>query len=309
MTALKERIRRCWSGEVRWDCPLTNYSTLRVGGPADAVILPHSKEELVRLVGRLSAEQLPWRVIGRGSNILVADQGVDGVVIILGRDFGAIRELPEATGPQLLVEAGCSLTRLSNWCSERGLSGLEFVTGIPGSVGGAIIMNAGAWGSEIGQVVRAVELLDQAGQLEYRQLTPDDFCYRGWRQPHGKVVVAGVFAVSPEDTSAINERCQRYTRQRAAKQPKGVASAGSFFKNPPGEAAGRLIEQAGLKGLRVGGAEVSSVHANFLVNRGAATADDLRQLMQLVQKTVADQFAVHLHPEVEFIGRWKKNDE
>jgi len=309
LTAIKERIRRCWSGEVLWECPLANYSTLKVGGSADAVILPKSKDELVQLVGRLTAEQLPWRVIGRGSNILVADQGVDGVVIILGRDFGTIRQLSEATGPQLLVEAGCSLTRLSNWCSKRGLSGLEFVIGIPGSVGGAIIMNAGAWGSEIGQVVRAVELLDPTGQLECWQLTPEDFCYRGWRQPHGKVVVAGVFAVSPDDTSAINERCQRYAKQRAAKQPKGVASAGSFFKNPPGEAAGRLIEQAGLKGLRVGGAQVSSVHANFLINLGTATADDFQQLMMLVQKKVHEQFAVHLHPEVEFLGRWDKSDE
>jgi len=309
LTAIKERIRRCWSGEVRWDCPLANYSTLKVGGPADAIILPQSKEDLVRLVGRLSAEQLPWRVIGRGSNILVADQGVEGVVIILGRDFGAIRPLPDVASPLILVEAGCSLTRLSNWCSERALSGLEFVTGIPGSVGGAIMMNAGAWGSEIGQVVRRVELLDDAGVLASRPLPPDDFCYRGWRQPHGKVVVAALFAVNGDDQAAINERCQLYAKQRAAKQPKGVASAGSFFKNPPGEAAGRLIEQAGLKGLRVGGAEVSSVHANFLVNLGSATANDLRRLMRLVQKKVHEQFAVRLLPEVEFIGRWEQTDE
>ncbi len=309
MTSIKDRISRCWTGDILWNCPLANYSTLRVGGPADALIKPKCQEDLVRLVGRLTEEQLPWRVIGRGSNILVADQGVEGVVIILGRDFASIRELPAAAGRLLFVEAGCSLTRLANWCSGRSLSGLEFVTGIPGSVGGAIIMNAGAWGSEIGQVVRAVELLDDLGILESRQLSPADFCYRGWKQPHGKVVVAAAFAVSLDDKTAISERCQRYARQRAAKQPKGVASAGSFFKNPPGDAAGRLIEQAGLKGLRVGGAEVSSIHANFLVNLGTAKAEDLRLLMEMVQKKVHDQFGVALHPEVEFIGRWKKNDE
>jgi len=283
---------------------MASYSTLKVGGPADALIQPTSKEALAGLVGRLSAEQIPWRVIGRGSNIVVADEGVDGVIIVLGRDFAAIEELPGPEGPCLSVEAGYSLAKLLHWCCEHSLSGLEFVTGIPGSVGGAIMMNAGAWGSEIGQVLRTVELLDDSGHIEERRLTPDDFRYRGWQQPHGKVVVAGQFSLQHDERSAIAARCHRYAKQRAAKQPKGVASAGSFFKNPPGDAAGRLIEQAGLKGLRVGNAEVSSVHANFLVNCGKARAKDLRELMQLVQIRVEHQFGVKLHPEVKFVGRW-----
>lgn len=307
MTAIQDKIRRCWSGETLWDCPLADYTTLRVGGPADALIQPRSKDELCRLVRGLTAAQVPWRVIGRGSNIVVADCGVEGAIIMLGRDFAGIRAL---TGPpvhQVVVEAGCSLSKLVNWCAEHSLSGLEFAIGIPGSVGGAIIMNAGAWGSEMGQVLSAVELLDHSGVLEERRLSPDDFCYRGWRQPHGKVVVSGVFALTPDDKAAIDERCLSYARQRLAKQPKGAASAGSFFKNPAGDAAGRLIEQAGLKGLRVGGAEVSMIHANFLINRGGAKAEDFRQLMALVQERVEETFGVHLHPEVEFVGRWQDN--
>lgn len=306
MGDIKDRIRRCWPGDIAWDCPLAKFTTLRVGGPADALIQPQKKEELALLVGRLTAAGIPWRVMGRGSNIVVADRGVAGVVIVLGRALAAIWELPDATGPRLAVEAGCSLAKLLHWCREHAVGGLEFVVGIPGSVGGAIMMNAGAWGQDMGQVLSAVELMDGHGQLETRSLTPADFCYRGWQQPHGKVVVAGLFTLHHEDPAAIASRSQHLAKLRTAKQPKGVASAGSFFKNPPGDAAGRLIEQAGLKGLRVGDAEVSTVHANFLVNRGAASANDLRELMRLVQQQVLRQCGVELHPEVKFVGRWEK---
>ena len=283
---------------------MAHFTTLKVGGPADALIRPAGRGELIQLVGRLTEAQVPWRVIGRGSNIVVADQGLDGVVICLGREFGAIQALPAASGQQVVVEAGCALARLSSWCHEHGLSGLEFVTGIPGTVGGAIMMNAGAWGGEIAHVITEVELLDQQGQLERRPLTPADFCYRGWRQPHRKIVVSGSFLLHPEAPATIGQRCHRLVRERAGKQPKGVASAGSFFKNPPGDSAGRLIEQAGLKGVTVGGAQVSLVHANFLINTGQATATDLWQLMRLVQGHVHQRFGVHLEPEVEFVGRW-----
>lgn len=286
---------------------MAKFSTLKVGGPADALIEPANREELVRLVGRLKEEMVPWQVIGRGSNILPADSGVEGVVIVLGRKFAEIRELFEDDRfRQVQADAGCSLTKMVRWCAERGLSGLEFCFGIPGSVGGAIFMNAGAWGSEVAQVIRNVELMDDSGQLESRQVTADDFCYRGWRHPHGKVVVSGRFALVSADRAEIGRRCHHYAKVRAAKQPKGVANAGSFFKNPEGEVAGRLIEQAGLKGTRVGDAEVSPVHANFLVNRGKASAEDFYQLMLLVQGRVKMQFGIELSPEVKFVGRWQQ---
>lgn len=305
MNPLRERIRRCWSEEILWECPLADFTTLRVGGPAEALIRPGCREELVRLVGCLTEATVPWRVIGGGSNILVADAGVDGVVIVLGPRFAAIEPLPGADGLRLLrVEAGCSLARLSAWCLKHSCSGLEFVAGIPGTVGGAIMMNAGAFGGEIAQVIAQVELLDEQGRSEQRPLNPADFRYRGWQRPHGQVVVSGIFKVTPAEREAIAARCHGYARQRAAKQPKAVASAGSFFKNPAGDSAGRLIEQAGLKGVTIGGAEVSSVHANFLVNRGRAQAQDLFELMQLVQGRVQERFGVELVPEVELVGRW-----
>jgi len=304
LPALRERIRKAWTREILWDCPMAHFTTLRVGGPADALIRPGGRGELIQLVGRLTEAQVPWRVIGRGSNIVVADQGIDGVVIVLGREFGAIQALPAASGQQVVAEAGCALARLSSWCHAHGLSGLEFVTGIPGTVGGAIMMNAGAWGGEIAHVITEVELLDQQGQLERRPLTPADFCYRGWLQPHRKIVVSGSFLLHPEAPATIGQRCHGLVRERTGKQPKGVASAGSFFKNPPGDSAGRLIEQAGLKGVTVGGAQVSRVHANFLINTGQATATDLWQLMRLVQGQVHERFGVTLEPEVEFVGRW-----
>jgi UDP-N-acetylmuramate dehydrogenase len=283
-------------------------TTLKVGGPADALIRPASRNELIDLVGRLTAAEVPWRVIGGGSNILVADQGVEGVVIVLGRSFSAIQAVAADGGRQVVVEAGCALARLSSWCHEQALSGMEFVTGIPGTVGGAIMMNAGASGGEIAQVITEVELLDHQGQLERRALTAHDFCYRGWRHPHAKVVVTGTFTLHPAERAIIGQRCHQLALQRREKQPKGVASAGSFFRNPPGDAAGRLIEQAGLKGLTIGGAQVSEVHANFLVNTGQARAADLLALMRQVQGKVQERFGITLEPEVEFMGRWLDNE-
>ena len=304
MPSLRERIRGCWPGEIHWDCPLARYSTLRVGGPADALIEPAGRTELARLVSRLNENGIPWLVIGRGSNILAADRGVAGVVIVLGRHFSALDWAGTVEAPGCLVEAGCSLPRLLAWCARHGISGLEFLAGIPGTVGGAIMMNAGAFGGEISQVLRLAELLDGAGRIETRRLSAEDFCYRGWREPHHKVVVAGLFTGRADEPREIVRRCQDYVRRRRAKQPKAVASAGSFFKNPPGEAAGRLIEQAGLKGLTVGGAQVSPAHANFLVNRGQATAYDFWRLMRLVQGLVEGRCGIRLEPEVRFVGRW-----
>lgn len=307
MPSLRAKIRQAWPGEIQWDCPMAGFTTLKVGGPADALIQPASRAELLMLVARLTASEVPWRVIGRGSNILVADEGIDGVVIVLGRKYAAIRAIADASGPGVVVEAGCPLARLSSWCQGKGLSGLEFVAGIPGTVGGAIMMNAGAWGGEIAHVITEVELLDHRGHVERRPLTPADFRYRGWRHPHGKVVLSGSFALHPEAPAIIGERCHQLVRRRRGGQPKGVASAGSFFKNPPGESAGRLIEQAGLKGMAIGGAQVSPVHANFLVNSGQATANDLWRLMRLVQQQVRERSGITLEPEVKFVGRWQAN--
>jgi UDP-N-acetylmuramate dehydrogenase len=284
---------------------MAKLSTLRVGGPAEAVIYPESEGGLVGLIAALQENAVPWLVIGRGSNILASDAGVAGVVIVLGRDFGGIRELSPG---KIIVEAGCSLAKLTSWCAKRGLTGLEFAVGIPGSIGGAVKMNAGAWGMAISDVIEAVRLLnicrdgsEDESKVKVIPLTKSDFTYRAWRRSANGIITAAVFRLEkglPED---ILERGQELLQQRQAKQPKGVASAGSFFKNPPGKAAGRLIEKAGLKGVAIGGAMVSEVHANFLVNTGGAKAGDFVELMHLVQEKVLEKFAVKLEPEVKFM--------
>ncbi|MEW6594663.1 MAG: UDP-N-acetylmuramate dehydrogenase [Thermodesulfobacteriota bacterium] len=288
-----------WPGTILWDAPLAEFTTLHVGGPAAAVAMPASTAELLSLLALLRSYIVPWRVIGRGSNLLVADRGYNGVVIVLDRRFGAI----EAAGPTTVrVEAGCGVARLLQWCAAQELSGLEFLAGIPGSVGGALAMNAGAWGREIGSCVDAVELVDAGGTLCRVGRAGLDFAYRHLVLEPGTVIVAGHFALAAGHGPEIEAQMAQYIARRKTKQPRGVANAGSFFKNPPGNAAGRLIEQAGLKGTTVGGAMVSPVHANFLVNTGSATAYEMYTLMRLVQARVEAVFGIRLEPEVHLLG-------
>lgn len=301
MSSYKQAIRNCWRGEVSWGCLLNEYTTLKVGGPADALIKPSSSLELQQLIAQLTLESVPWQILGRGSNVVVADKGVEGVVIVLDKDFSAIWQDAEGL---VNVQAGCSLARLGRWCAERSLSGLEFSVGIPGSVGGAVVMNAGAWGHEIKDVLCCVDLLSPKGQITKVFPQADEFQYRQWTKREGRVVVSVAMDLVPAVPSEIEAKSREYLCKRNEKQPKGVASAGSFFKNLKGIPAGMLIEKAGMKGFTVGGAQVSKKHANFLVNTGNAAAADFFKLMKIVQQKVADLFAVELEPEVQFIGRW-----
>lgn len=291
---------------------MMRYSTLGVGGCADAVVFPRSSGEVAKLVRALSEHAVPWSVIGRGSNIVVSDQGIAGVVLILGRQFASIADQGQTEDSvsgrhqhRVFVEAGCSLTSLIGWCVDQGLSGLESLVGIPASIGGAISMNAGAWGHEISEVLESVTVITREGNVVQRTVSADDFEYRRWKSRGDDIVVDGVFRLVSRSRMEIEERCRGYLQKRKEKQPQGVASAGSFFKNPPGHAAGRLIEEAGMKGYRVGGAMVSEKHANFLVNTGTATASDFLNLMRVVQEKVRDNSGIALQPEVKFVGRWE----
>ncbi|HIJ79347.1 MAG: UDP-N-acetylmuramate dehydrogenase [Desulfobulbaceae bacterium] len=295
-----EQLKKMWQGRIMWSSPMARWCTLQVGGPAKAVALPAGEAELAALLAILNDLAVPWRVIGRGSNILVSDKGYDGVIIVLGREFGAIDILAsEVAGYELVrVEAGCGLMRLVNWTVEHGLSGLEFAAGIPGSVGGAVAMNAGAWGAEIADPLSAVTFATPAGKLVRRERAELIFAYRHLEKGN-KVVVAAEFLLEKADGQKVDKVCRQLMENRKNKQPGKVASAGSFFKNPVGmPPAGKLIDEAGLKGLRVGGAQVSEVHANFLVNCGNATAQDFLDLMGLVQAKVNERFRVWLEPEV-----------
>lgn len=293
-----ERLRVLWSGELHRDSPMASRCTLRVGGPARALAIPGNQAELQSLLVLLTELGVRRLVIGQGSNLLFADEGYDGVVIMLGRKFADIERL---NGAKVRAEAGCGLTRLVNWCASQGLAGLEFAAGIPGSVGGAVAMNAGAWGREIKDVLASVTFLRETGERVKMASEELLFSYRHL-ECKGLIVASAEFILKPGDRRVIAEKCARFVRERKAKQPQGVASAGSFFKNPPeGPPAGRLIQDAGLKGLRVGGAQVSELHGNFLINTGSASVQDFLTLMRQIQARVAENSGIRLEPEVRIV--------
>ncbi len=301
--AFNDEMSDFWSGEVLWNEAMAKFTTYRVGGRAEAIIFPVGMSELAQLLKGIKRLNIPCRLIGGGSNILVADEGLPGITLILGRrftDIAVVREVDDRV--YVKVEAGCSLGRLVSWCKEQGLSGMEFAAGIPGTVGGALVMNAGAWGSEISQVVSSVTVMDENGDFEIKDVEDFQYSYRSWGEEAGCLAVEGVFLLQRADKAAVKKMCQGLVASRKERQPR-EASCGSFFKNPArGKTAGQLIDGAGLKGVRVGGAMVSEQHANFLVNTGTASAHDLVMLMQLVQKEVKQRFGVFLEPEVKLLG-------
>lgn len=298
-----EQLRDLWSGEIEWNSPMARWCTLQVGGLARAVATPSSRIELQTLLTALHRLGVCARVIGRGSNLLVSDAGYEGVIVVLGRKFAAIEQRVGAKAGEILVqvEAGCSLMKLVNWCADQGLQGLEFAAGIPGSVGGAVVMNAGAWGKEIHEALSLVVFLHESGEFVTRKKEDLLFSYRHL-ETEGMTVVAVEFLLQAGDRQAIALKSSQLIRERQEKQPQGQASAGSFFKNPPGlPTAGKLIQDAGLKGVRIGGAQVSELHANFLVNTGQASAQDFLDLMRTVQEKVFAQAGVWLEPEVHIL--------
>lgn len=293
------------SQPVQWQCNLSGYTSFAIGGPAEALVKVDLHSELQPLLAFLAKENIPWRVLGKGTNLLVRDEGFPGVIIRLG---GECAECSEEAGEggllKLQIGGGAGFSRLAVRYSERGLTGLEFACGIPGTIGGAVIMNAGAWGSDIASVLQGVTLTTADGDIH---LTAGeiDFSYRSWRgfaRYQGRAVVAAVeLGLCHGDPVEILAHCRTLQERRRASQPSDYANAGSFFKNPPNDSAGRLIESSGLKGLTVGGAMVSERHGNFLVNTGSATAGDVMQLMKTVQKKVQEDWGVCLEPEVHFI--------
>jgi len=285
------------------------YCTLRAGGRAEALLNATTLPELCRLISWLEGQAIRWRVIGRGSNILVGSQGFAGVLITLGGEFRSIRmdhSGPKGSGGRIIrVGAGCPAGKLLGWCVRHGLAGLEFMAGIPGSIGGAVRMNAGAWGGEIGNLIDAVTFVDRRGQVHEMGRQDLEFSYRQMRplrcDLHEAVVVETLIALTPGNREEILGRCRDFIARRRVKQPAGVASAGSFFKNPPGDSAGRLIDAAGLKGLQRGGAMVSAKHANFIVNTGTASAADITGLMREIQDRVYRFSGIMLEPEVHLL--------
>lgn len=301
----KELLTAIISREVRFDCSLKAFTSFAVGGPAAALVTVEKEEELQLLLRFIEREKIDWRIIGRGTNIVVRDVGYQGIIIILGDGFKEL--LVDTVGEKdniVWAGAACSLRQLSSFCVSAGFSGLEFSAGIPGTVGGAIIMNAGAWGGEMAGVVHSVKIVTSSEECVVSS-TDLDFAYRSWpgfSKFNGKGVITGAkLQLESADPVTIKERCDKLLQMRKKAQPITLPNAGSFFKNPTGDSAGRLIDLCGLKGTTVGGAMVSEQHGNFLVNKKSATANDIFELMQVVQDVVRKRYGITLEPEVHFI--------
>jgi len=305
-TGQKEKLTDRFGDNVKLDCSLDRYTSFVIGGPAAALVVVDDEKDLRDLLVFCDEQSLNWRVIGGGTNLLVNDSGYDGIIIHLGEGFKTATHSEADPGGRVLVEAGCGFgfSRLSDWCADRGISGLEFAAGIPGSLGGAVVMNAGAWGSEIAGLITAIRLVDRSGNrtVEAEKLDFDYRCLRTIVESAKKqVIVKAFFRLRHGSIEGIKERCRQLRKKRKESQPYSKPTCGSFFKNPPNHSAGRLIDACGLKGTQIGGAMISTKHANFFINNGNATAADMKQLMELVQNRVNRAFNILLEPEVHFL--------
>lgn len=293
-------------GKIQWDAPLSAWTTYRIGGPADALVTLLDVEDLQEVLKLCRLEELRWKLLGRGSNILAADEGFGGIVIVLGEGFKYIGRDPERDQGSNWVKsgAGVGLARLSSWCADSGLSGFEFASGIPGTVGGGVVMNAGAWGRSMADVIRSIELVDH-DKIEIISEKHLNFSYRTCRVLAGRknAVVTGVTmsfkTAAPEQ---IKETIRTLKEKRKERQPYGQPNCGSVFRNPEEISAGKLIDEAGLKGRRIGDAAVSEKHANFIVNCGQASAHDVLALIDEIKERVMQTSGVELIPEVQFLG-------
>ncbi len=281
------------------DEPMSKHTTFRIGGPADYLVLPASAREVAAVLVIAREYGMPVTILGNGSNVLVRDKGIRGLVLKFDATMGSITH----NGTTVKAGAGASLGDVARYAAGHGLTGLEFAVGIPGSIGGAVFMNAGAYEGEIGCVVAAVTAVTPDGRLQRFGHVDIRFGYRDSIFQHNGCIICEVeLALAAGDDATIDEKMTEYTSRREAKQPIEMPSAGSTFKRPPGYFAGTLIEQAGLKGYKIGGAQVSGKHAGFIVNAGGATAADVLALIKEVQRQVLERFGVKLQPEVRIFG-------
>lgn len=284
---------------VRVDEPMSKHTTFRIGGPAQLFVTPQTTEELGQVVLSCNAYKIPFFMLGHGSNLLVSDDGMQGVVIQLYRNFSDF----SIEGTMVRAQAGVMLHMLGNAVRDAGLTGFEFAAGIPGTLGGAIMMNAGAYGGEMKDIVAKVQLMDANGNLLEKTGEEMEFGYRhSIVEEKGYIVLGATLALQQGDKEAVAAKMEELATARKTKQPLEFPSAGSTFKRPEGYFAGKLIMDAGLQGYSVGGAQVSEKHCGFVINKGGATAADVMQLIQDIRQTVYDKFQVQLEPEIKLIG-------
>lgn len=281
--------------------PMSAHTTFRIGGPADYFVMPQTTEELAKVLELCKEENVPYFVLGNGSNLLVGDKGFRGVVIQLYKNFDGL----QIEGTKVTAKAGAMLIRVAKESGKAGLTGLEFASGIPGTIGGAMVMNAGAYGGEMKDVVSAVTVLTKDGEIKTLTAEEMNFRYRGSVvEDEGYIVLEAVMELKEGNLEEIQARIDELSVQRRTKQPIEYPSAGSTFKRPEGYFAGKLIMDAGLRGYQVGGAQVSEKHCGFVINAGGATAADVMQLMSDVSEKVQQQLGVALEPEVKRIGEF-----
>ncbi len=301
-TSMVEILAAEFGAKVGHNVPLAPYTAARIGGPADVLITIESADELAATVTRLWEAGAPYFLLGGGSNVLISDAGIRGITLL---NHAKSVRFEQGTEPRVWAESGTVFTNLANRCASKALSGLEWAATVPGTVGGAVYGNAGAFSGDMAHSLLRADLLTATGREQY---SSDKLAY-GYRTSILKrgelmaVVLAAECALRNATKSEVSVKIGQFSRRRKSTQPPG-ASMGSMFKNPPGDVAGRLIEAAGLKGTRIGDVEVSTLHANFFINRGKSNASDVHALIELVQKTVRQKLAVDLELEIELIGEW-----
>ena len=286
---------------IKYNELMSQHTSFKVGGPADIFIEPADLEELKKSLDFVRRQGIPYYVIGNGTNLLIGDKGIRGAIIKVGENFGNI----EIAGEEVIAECGVLLSTLSKMVARNALTGLEFASGIPGYLGGAIAMNAGAYGGEMKDIVEWVEVLDENLELQRYTNSEMEFVYRkSIVEPRNLIVVRCMMKLKKGNQEEINDIMADLNLKRKTKQPLHLPSAGSTFKRPPGYYAGKLIEDAGLRGFGIGGAQVSELHCGFVVNNGNATARDVYDLIKHVQQTVFNQFGVHVETEVKMLGEF-----
>lgn len=285
---------------IEENVPMAQYTSFRAGGKARMMVIPVDAEQLSAVLGVLSGSGVQYMVLGNGTNILVKDSGYDGVIVKIGSGFDYVRQ----EGCRLVCGSGTRMSVAAKAALEGGLSGFEFASGIPGFTGGAVFMNAGAYGGEMKDILRRAKIVSKDGSREF-YMTADEL-EMGYRHTKlhdtGDIVTEVEFVLEEGNRTQIKAKMSELMEKRNSKQPVNFPSAGSFFKRPEGYFAGKLIQDAGLKGLSVGGAQVSELHSGFIINRGGATATDILQLMEMIQARVFDEFGVRLETEVRIIG-------
>jgi UDP-N-acetylmuramate dehydrogenase len=299
-----EPLQTYFGERLKRDDSMARHTVARLGGPADALITANTIDDLTTAIKRAHENHIPWMVLGGGSNVLVSDAGVRGLVIV-----NHVKSVKFNDDGWILAESGTSLSTLARQCISKGIGGLEWAVNVPGTVGGAVINNAGAHGGSMADCVRRIEVysLQDQPHIEMWSGSEMDYEYRysvlkGSKK--GYIVLAAHMKLEPgHDPEALNAKADTFVAHRKRTQPPG-ASLGSMFKNPPGDYAGRLIEAAGLKGTTIGGVQISPIHANFFINLGGGTASDYRCLIDLARETVQQKFNIELHLEIECIGDW-----